>query len=139
MTTIVYRDGVLAGDTLVSMNGGRYGQASKVFRGDDGVIGGAAGDLSGVDVLGRWIAGGSGDRPSDYSGDVSGIVVYPSGQILVWDGRHMRPIRAQFVSEGSGWQFAFGAMAMGADAVRALEVAMQYDTGTGGEIEVVRL
>ena len=40
-------------------------------------------------------------------------------------------------AEGSGRDFAYGAMAMGADAVRAVEIANQYDVHCGGGVDVL--
>lgn len=49
------------------------------------------------------------------------------------------PIVDQFISFGTGSAYAMGAMAAGAHAVRAVEIASIYDAHTGGKINSVRI
>jgi len=50
---------------------------------------------------------------------------------LSWFGQY-----DDYWSVGSGDNFALGAMAMGADAEVAVDIAKKFDTGTGGETNV---
>ena len=142
MTTIAYRDGVLAADRLITQGDARFGYTRKVALSPAGHIGGAAGGLHDVESFLRWIDGGCEDDPPDVtsSDEPTGILVMPDGTINLWNGHSVLvPVRGPFVADGSGWKLAIGAMAAGASAIQAVEIASLYDTGTGGGIDSVTL
>jgi hypothetical protein len=64
MTTIAYRDGVLAADTLLTSSAMRNGYARKI-RERDGMLAGASGTLAQMQTFLDWFdAGMTGDPPS---------------------------------------------------------------------------
>lgn len=139
MTTIAYRNGVMAADTLITSGPMRAGQCIKVGRAPDGTMGGCAGSLAASSELLAWLHAGAEGSPPKTDDDVDGIVVRPDRSIFYWSGKVLSPVAAEFVAFGSGERYAMGAMAAGADAHRAVEVAIELDTASGGEITVVRL
>lgn len=137
MTTLAYRDGVLAADTLATSNGLRDDFGPKIWRHGDVLIGGA-GSRALCLKFRDWVIGGmDGESPFE-KGDGNGIVVSPIG-IVCWSENGCWPVRQPFYALGSGYQVAMGAMEMGASAAEAVRVAMKWDCGTGGEVMELRL
>ena len=140
MTTIAYRDGIIAydsyciqGSTIVDDNYNKH----HVF-----------GDLH------VFAAGGCGDEIPliawflDNSKEVSGISV----DVLIWDGNilHMASMDKDgpwsteertdnVIAIGSGMPYALTAMDMGATAKEAVKMAAKRDVGTGGRIRTFKL
>lgn len=135
MTTIAYRDGVLAGDTLVtSPRDIKFGERIKVFKSPSGWLGGVAGPIGGISVLEQWMRQDDidPDKPPVTDNRVEGLVISPKGEIYFWCGKNLSWMSAKFTAVGSGDEVAMGAMAMGATAVEAVEVGIRLDAGSGG-------
>lgn len=133
MTTICYKDGVLAADTLITVSGVAVGTATKVFRiGED--IFAVAGRLADIAKLKTW------DGPDSVKDmgllDDSYVYWVDAGGILrEIEGDTILPvIHAPFHACGAGSSFAIGAMAQGASAVEAVRIASVYDLTTNSEI-----
>ncbi len=135
MTTIAFRDGVMAADTT-GVSGGVIMPATKLVR------------------KGGWIIGFSGeylpawrylkvfdmkmpDQPA--SGDF---------ELLIWDGNHLyeddghgavRIPPVPFYAIGGGAGPALGAMHMGASAKEATKIAVKIDAGTNGRVVSMKL
>ena len=160
MTIIVYRDGVMASDSRITDNGIVRGSVSKIFRAPYGLIAGASGEHGAAKRFERWLCDqrfdggfpapiasscGSEFDPKTEPGCFSAIVVHPSTgghAASTWLVDHRGtffPIEADFICEGSGREIAMGACAMGAGPVEAVLIAIQYDTGCGGEVQVLNL
>ena len=139
MTTVAFRDGVLAADTLSTTNGLRDDYGVKVWK-FRGVIGAAAGSRALCLKFQDWIRGGmQGDCPFEGQDDGNGFIAAPNGVAVCWSTNGPWPVRAPFYALGSGYQLAMGAMEAGASAEEAVRVAIKHDTGTGGEVVAVRL
>lgn len=142
MTTIVYRAGVMAGDTQKIAGGWiTPGVQQKVFRRErDGALIGIVGDLgAGLRVL-KWIVDDAETPHTQPAGaDATVILALPDGTISVFEGggriEQGRPI---FYANGSGMPVAYGAFSMGATATQAAEIASRFDPYTGIEIVSVR-
>lgn len=138
MTTIAYRDGVLASDSLVSSGNTRAGEVRKIAR-HGNLMGGISGPLDAAEKFLRWIESGcEGDCPQLGDGSDAILIrgrktfyVGPSGTVV--------PFRAPFAATGSGENLAIGAMAMGASAIEAVKVAIRFDEGSGGRIASLTL
>lgn len=142
MTTIAYRDGVLAGDTQITCGATIDGWTQKVFR--KGPILYATTGCSGLgDAFRAWVEGGLvGDAPAmKREGDdaeASGYI-FPGGDRVVWRYNSVwASHRAPFFAYGSGAEIALGAMLAGASAEEAVKLAAERDTNTGGEITVLK-
>lgn len=140
MTTIAYRDGVLAADTMVSRDGMVSGYTVKVERRGP-IFAAYAGNCAMGQAFLDWFRKGmKGDPPPMVDGDCScaGILIADDA-IIEWSGQP-RPdwIKAPFAAWGSGAQFALGAMAFGATAESAVYAAMTLDHGTGGRVTALR-
>lgn len=64
------------------------------------------------------------------------MMVKPSGGLFLADGGlyFSGPIECEYHAIGSGAKYALGAMAMGAGAIEAVEVAMKFDPHCGGVV-----
>lgn len=139
MTTIVYRDGVLAADTqITSGNNARCGSVIKIGATDDGHWWGFSGCTQHQEAFADWACGFRVDTPSKWDGAGVGILVEPSGRVREWWGEGWIEASSPFHAWGSGERVARGAMAAGADAERAVAIAIEIDPETGGEITVLR-
>ncbi len=149
MTTIAYKDGILAADTLTSSHGRPFGHAKKVGRGPGGkYLYASAGDTAIGQAFRAWCAEGmTGTPPSMRRDDreAEGYVVFPDGTFSVYE-RDLPPTLLTMVrhhgwgyvwAAGSGSDIALGALHAGADARVAVEIAIQLDSHTGGGIDWV--
>ena len=145
MTTIAYKDGWLAADTLYNMAGmKRY--ESKITRHED-VTGkkylmASAGNLSDCAALEEWYKNGAIGVPQyhlfkDDTPSASMLVVHEEGWVLYVDvyGHKSSIIPDDHFAIGSGSMVAMGAMLAGANAVRAVEIAALVDSNTGGTVD----
>lgn len=138
MTTIAYRDGKLAGDSRATANGLIDNQTTKVWE-HKGVLIGASGSQALCEKFRSWvIAGIDGESPFEGAEDGNGLVVSKAG-VVCFGNSGSWPVKEPFYTLGSGYQLALGALAMGASAKEAVEVAARFDTMTGGKITVLSL
>lgn len=135
MTTIVWRDGVLAADSQVtqqlSEHGGgfRNGSVQKIHR-HRGFLYGCCGDLLMMERFRDWFHAGLKEFcPLDECSEA--MIVCPDGRVLVYNGVLPHRIDGPYYAIGSGRQFALGALALGASAVEAVEAAAVHDAYTG--------
>lgn len=140
MTTLAYRDGVLASESLVSSGSQRAGFMQKSRRIGD-LLYASCGSAGLTDRLESWLrSGAKGPPPSLKEGDATGSVfVFMPDDMIVWfhaDGQSA--MRAPFWASGSGGPYALGAMSMGATAEQAVRAAIEHDTASGGEVTVIR-
>lgn len=140
MTTVAYRDGVLAADSLISRCGNDAGRSTKVRRVGDLLVAGC-GTTSLIQRFISWVVGGmKGHPPTLQIGESTACVVaiHPDGWIVEWNGDHPPDmIRAPFAAWGSGADIALGAMGFGASAREAVAVAAKIDHNTGGEVQSI--
>lgn len=68
--------------------------------------------------------------------DFMGLVLYPDGTVIMFEGCKNSFEHEQPVAIGSGADFAIACAHNGLDGTVAIETAAYFDTGTGGEIQV---
>lgn len=139
MTTVACDGRTLAADSQWN-SGGRlsFGGVPKIQKIDDSWYG-AAGEVTLVNQFWAWLKG-EGDPPECLAPEqravrMAAIELDPEGNIFLWYGTERTPIGDEFTAEGSGSDLAVGAMAAGADAIEAVEIACVFDSDTGGEVE----
>ena len=138
MTVIAYRDGIMAADSQVTDTGADmvYGEIDKIVS-INGWMAGAAQSVIHTQQFFRWLRG-SKTEPDWES--LHGLVVRPDGRVFEFD--HAKtPFEMRYqhgVAIGSGNRFAVAAMMAGADAVRAVEIAIALDSGCGGPITTLQ-
>lgn len=131
MTTIVYRDDILAADSRGSCSGWiQPGKETKLFRLSDGRAAGVTGQWAVARKLLSWVESDqSTDQPD---GDARVIAV--GKKIEVFEDGHSYIENAKFMAWGSGMPPALGALHAGASAVEAVRIASLVDPSTGGKV-----
>ena len=82
----------------------------------------------------QWTAGK--DAPI---GNISVLILSSEGLRIFESGGLCTPVERGWMAVGSGSTSAMGAFMAGADAKKAVEIACQIDTASGGQIHVHKL
>jgi ATP-dependent HslUV protease subunit HslV len=142
MTVIAYRDGLLAADSLATAGHVITGRIQKIWRFDDGRLLGGAGGAGDMRSFVAWALGGCAGHweCQDKENGFSALVVRAEGEVVIYDaeGRDCL-VEAEFIARGAGAELAIGAMAMGARADQAVEVACRYSVWCEGPVQTARL
>jgi 20S proteasome alpha/beta subunit len=136
MTTIAYREGILAGDTRVAYGQDVLDDMVKVHVLPDGSLFGGAGDVEDIKRLQKAMENGD-DEP--VLKNISAIMIKPNGQVWNYERSVWVRLRGQYFAIGSGAIAALSAMDAGADAIKAIKIAIRRNTGTGGRVTHVSL
>lgn len=159
MTTIAYRDGVMAGDSCWHVNNLQTTSMTKVVRLSSGSLFGAAGDGDIRALLTLLDKIKSVDRmPSraDLAAlkcDIHAILVFPRAQISMIsiapggpDCNNLDHYEAQiwpanrgFAAVGTGAELAIGAMAAGKSARQAVGIACKFDVNSRFPVHTLAL
>lgn len=140
MTTVAWDGASLASDSRAA-SGTRSHSTRKIERLPDGTLFGFAGYLSAYPKVRNWAAGGCvpEDRPKIRPGSEF-ILVKPDKTILVYeDCKDPIEVTDKIAAIGSGAEYALGALACGASAHRAVEVAALFDPATAGPVVILDL
>lgn len=143
MTIIVYRDGIMAADSLVTGDDLRQGRSTKIIRTREGWLAGGSGTLAAATLFLEWMRAGHKAGEMDTVGaadNLNAVAISPAGLIFSVDGCGvLSPIQDEFFAVGSGRTIAIGALEMGATAEQAVEVTIRRDVGCGPPIITLQL
>ena len=144
MTTIAYRNGVMAADSATSANGTTIGYTTKLAKNPSGDVCGGAGITAICATFRKWFEGGeTGEMPNlgkDDDEDAVFLVARVSGEIQFYSRLGVSTLcNTEYAAEGSGTSVALGAMHAGASSYDAVRAAAHHDTRTGGPIQTLRL
>lgn len=138
MTTIAYRDGVLAADTQVnSGNGCRAGTIAKIGQTKDGCLWAFSGNAQMMAACVGWTEERKDDPPKDIEGVF--VLIAPDGTYREWWGSGWLQVNDPQPAWGSGERIARGAMFAGADAETAVRAAIALDPESGGQVMAFRV
>ena len=142
MTTIAYKDGVLAADSGLCGGGCMVGTVDKIARNSCGDLAGAAGDAAyHAQFIAWFLKAEEGDPPVAVESEDSfdrGIIFRRTGQIEVFEPRGRFPISAPYYAIGSGRAEALGALHAGASPEQAVLAAIEHDPHSKGPVLVLR-
>lgn len=147
MTTVAFDGQTIAADTMHQDGHGLKDYASKLMIGKNLIVGGA-GESHKIGDWWRKVKGMGVSEILDYGyptydpdTDNSAIMLVDAVTLKCYKlgASEFAVCGRGFHAIGSGRDFALAAMHMGQSAKKAVEVAMEFDAGTGGEIEVVKL
>lgn len=140
MTTIAYRNGILAADSMATRGGSIMPERSqKVFRLRDGRLFGWCGE-AGLGVRARMHFDDPKKHDPVVTTDGGALVIGLDGSIWTYEhGALVAAPGAPFYALGSGRGEAYGALAMGATARQAVAIAARFDNCTGGPVQWLRL
>lgn len=141
MTTVAWDGKTMAADTLATDNWGMKEHVNdKVWVGSDFLCGGA-GEHHQLRKWRRMVEKMTlsdllmfGYPDYDKETNDPAILVAKAGACWRHTGGLFIPCSRRFHALGSGRDFALAAMRLGKDAFSAVEVAMEFDNGTGGEV-----
>lgn len=134
MTTLAYRDGILAADTVLMPSGW---SVQKVYRLPDGGVVGGCGLWRAVYAGIQWLVSGEQGDPPDME-DASLLIVRPDG--VVWAVQNAFPafpLMDTMVTMGCGGDAALAAMKMGKTAPEAVALATAVDTQTRAPVQSI--
>ena len=143
MSVVAYRWGVLAADSRAY---GGHGHPSPGFKrklhrlADGSRVGVVSAKLGEPERFLAWLR--KGRKPEEWTGgkpDIRALLVEPGGRVFlfedsVWPSGPISP--AEFYAIGSGQEYAIGAMAAGASAPEAVQIAIRFDPHCGGPVAV---
>ena len=138
MTTIAYRNGVVAADRRVTNAGWIVSDLDKkLTRLDDGRVLAESGDSCAIGALKEWVT--CPQSATQPNGDCK-IIEFTGDKITVYEGGGAYALNPDaFYAWGSGFPAALGALWAGADAEKAIEAAAMVDPCTGGGVDVMRI
>ena len=148
MTTIAFRDGVMASDSRAyAGDSAHMGFKTKIFalegRETQSLLGISSVEPGAGEALKAWIEGGSKkkDRPELNQMNFAALHVMPDGSAYFYINSFnpSGPVLDEFYAIGSGERYALGAMAMGARSKDAVGIAIRYDPWTSGEVNVLHM
>lgn len=138
MTTIAYRDGVLAGDGKVcSADTVLSTTERKVHRLRDGRLFGFAGRVD--DGVRLKLALQKGEAPPEIAEEFQAIQVHTDGTIELYEHSVWQRVNERYYAIGSGGPLALIAMDCDCDARQAVIKASKRDLQSGGTVRTVKL
>lgn len=142
MTTLAYKDGVLASDSMALNRWHILGAKTKIAR-RGSILFGASGYSSPMcrAFIDWGLRGFVGEPPKlhiDNDTNAVGFIFPADDRVIMFTHDGPNEFRAPFFAFGSGAGYATGAMAAGATPEEAIQIAMQFDIGTNGPTRVVR-
>ncbi len=140
MTTVAYKNGVLAFDSKVSSSGVHVGWMVKGRKTSKYLIAGC-GACEDLQAFIDWMVSGGAQEDKKKYGldrevDLAAIVINKKGKVLHYESRlYPYEINSELHAVGSGADIAIGAMAFGATSSQAVKIASKFDVATGGTIK----
>lgn len=141
MSIIVWDGTTLAADKQVTNINLKRSSATKIIRINDDILVAGVGQHQTVMALIEWVRWGMpvAKFPKEFTDKSESTTLWiinrnktigriEDGPFLIMQDTHR-------FADGSGRDFAYGAMEMGADAVEAVEIACKYDIYCGGGID----
>lgn len=143
MTTVAYRNGMIAADTGTTAAGNTFCHMTKIARNAAGDLAGACGDAVFAQRFLDWFRTGEvGERPPAASNRAEekydkAAIFRVNGNWEIYEQSGMFVTRGDYYAMGSGRPEALGAMFMGAGAARSVEAAIALEMGTWGQVETL--
>ena len=144
MTTIAYKDGIIAADTQLNVDSVKVLSADKIVILNKDTILAGAGETWAIAVAERFFRQEDWETKLDAKPEIAkekdddnpldAILIY-KGQAFLVD-RFLSPelLKHPYFAVGSGWKFAMAGMHQGMSAVAAVEFASEFDVYTNNKI-----
>ncbi|MFD1944729.1 hypothetical protein [Paradevosia shaoguanensis] len=144
MTTIAYRDGIMAADSGSWMGDACHGWADKLAQGPDGTLYGAAGHAPEAMAFLEWVRAGADPatmpKPEAVGDDGNSFIVLavsPGGPVRLIAAKGVEAYDAPYFAIGGGSATAFGALWAGASAVEAIEATKEHGSSAFGRVRAI--
>lgn len=144
MSVVCYRDGVMASDSGIFIGDVLIGNVKKIIKTDDGFLAGACGNAEDSSLF-LDVASEGMDDDMVFSEEckfisLNALYVNPKGEVFsVGNKGYPFKVDAPFYAEGAGAEIALGAMAAGASAEEAVEIAIKYSIWCTGPVKTIKL
>lgn len=143
MTTIAYRDGVLASDSQATTTKVQLlGECKKIFRLKNGDCIGLAGATAAFNIclreLNKAAKENEGKLPT-LPRQATVLLATKEKKLWLWERGWEDYSSEEYFAIGSGWVIALSAMDAGATAREAIEIACRRDIYTSGRIQTLRV
>lgn len=139
MTTIAYRDGILAADSQVTNGSSRSAQTARKIRRIGKALIAGCGYIGELEAFVDWVAGGMEGKDPLRGGETSCMLIVKNQPPVMFGATGPWPFTTDYMAMGSGEDFAFGAMHAGATAEQAVAAAIAHDVYSGGPIVTLKL
>lgn len=139
MTTIAFKNGVLAADTALTSGADAFaGEMTKIAMCDD-FMGGASGNITDITKFLDWVEEGADfDELPEFEVAINCLLISKNHTVRnVGKGGISRPIDAPFHAIGTGEEAAKGALTAGATAEEAVQAAIHIDLFSGGRVDTL--
>lgn len=142
MTTIAFRDGIIASDSLASYGDNKVpSDMQKLFVLVDGRIAGVTGNEGLWRRMLWWLQGDRKEQQPEPSNDKSYtiVVLRTDGEVEIFEDGYHYIETAPFMAYGSGQAAALGALHAGCSAAEAVRIATLVDKNSGGAVKTLRV
>lgn len=145
MTTVAWKDGILAADSQVTQDDVKYLSADKITIINKDLVISGAGDSNECLRMERWFksVGADWEEQIDKKPQVKktyeAIVISKGRPYTIYRDGPPEPIAHPFYAIGSGWKFAMAAMYLGKSATEAVLLASQFDVNTNDRIRYINV
>lgn len=142
MTTIAYRDGVIAADSRTTFKSFvDSDKVKKLFKLPDGAVVGLSGDWAAgmrmLKALRKAVKDGTKELPS-VRGKFHALLACPNGDAFFYedqDWTNLQEYKYDYYAIGSGVYYALSAMDVGATATEAVAIGIKRDIYSGGKVQ----
>lgn len=139
MTTVAYRDGILAADSRVTVKDViDSDNDKKIYRLRDGSVYGMSGDyVGGLKLLSHLKFAVKQKHlvlPTPQVKGVKAILISPEKVLWYFEQGLWEKLKHPYYAVGSGGKFATAAMDAGADAITAVKIGIKRDVYSGGRV-----
>jgi ATP-dependent protease HslVU (ClpYQ) peptidase subunit len=142
MTTIVYKDGILASDSQVTTGTFFVHTAAKIIKTNRGELAASAGRMIDHPPFIEWLNRENRKFKNfpKLSDSFEGILINQDREIYsISNTGIFAPVLDDYITAGSGSQIAVGALLAGVDAITAVKIAIEKDIYSGGEVQCLKL
>lgn len=155
MTTIAYKDGIIASDSCISSGGNFVDQAQKFQRLPNGVVVGFCGDMDVRAIMSIFSKVSSPEDvpPSktllETDCDCECLIIFPDGRVFnlminVEEGKRKSAHFTEYgrrsgLAVGSGADLAIGAMSAGKSAEEAVAIACEFDLKSKPPVQTLQV
>lgn len=135
MTTICFRDGIVAADSRTSSGGWTNPAPEQKLLKEGAAIFALCGDWADCAALKHWIDHPDGPQPN---GDCT-VIVFKGGEVTLFSAGGSFIEGAPFRAWGSGTPVALGALHAGCSAEEAVRIACLVDPYSGGPVSSMKV
>ncbi len=143
MTTVVFKDGIIATDSMISSGGEILGTTKKIIHAENGNIILGAGSTNAIETFIKFynLQEYNKDILKSESNRIDIIVINPlTKEIIMYDDELIAHVyEADAYALGSGRAYALGALAAGVSPEEAILIAAKYDKSTDTNVQLLKI